>query len=82
MKPLKNPEADPPSHSCPIDILLSELKKWEITDSDISLALASANDRFVATWLNKKKLSKQAIMQGRELDWEITLKPLEKLIQK
>ena len=50
--------------------MLSEIEQWEITDSDCKLALASANDRFVAEWLSKTKLSKEAkevIRAGKEI---------------
>ncbi len=50
--------------------LLSEIKNWEITDSDYKLALASADDRFVAKWLKNKKLSKEAknvLLAGKEI---------------
>lgn len=40
--------------------LLSELKTWKITDSDISLSLASATDRFLAQWIKGHKLSNEA----------------------
>jgi len=40
--------------------LISELKNWEITDSDFSLALASAEDRFVAKWCSEKEFSSEA----------------------
>ncbi len=40
--------------------LLSELKKWEITDSDYKLSLSSANNRFLAKHISKQKLSKEA----------------------
>ncbi len=50
--------------------LINEIKNWEITDSDFKLALASAENRFVAKWLKKRKLSKEAkdVMQaGKEI---------------
>ncbi len=50
--------------------LLKKIKTWKITDSDISLALASTNDRFVAKWLSKTRLSKEAkevIRAGEEI---------------
>jgi len=50
--------------------LIAELKNWEITDSDFSLALASAEDRFVAKWLSEKEFSKEAketIEAGKEI---------------
>ncbi len=50
--------------------LIAELKDWEITDSDFSLALASAEDRFVAKWLSEKEFSKEAkemIEAGKEI---------------
>ncbi len=41
-------------------ILVSELKTWTITDSDILLSLASVIDRFVAKWISEHKLSEEA----------------------
>jgi len=40
--------------------LISELQTWTMTDSDISLALTSGNDRFVAQWIAKQELSAEA----------------------
>jgi hypothetical protein len=40
--------------------LLSELKIWKISDSDISLSLASVTDRFVAKWISEHELSPEA----------------------
>lgn len=40
--------------------LLSELKTWKITDSDISLSLASVTDRFVSKWISEHELSEEA----------------------
>jgi len=40
--------------------LLSELKTWKITDSDIVLSLANVQDRFVAQWLTQHELSQEA----------------------
>jgi hypothetical protein len=39
---------------------LSELKTWQITDSDISLSLASVTDRFVAKWIAEHEFSEEA----------------------
>ncbi len=50
--------------------LLSEIKNWEITDSDFNLSIASAEDRFLAKWITKRKLSKEAkkvIETGKEI---------------
>ena len=50
--------------------LLSELKTWTITDSDISLSLASVTDRFVAKWIVDHELSDEAkavYEAGREI---------------
>lgn len=48
----------------------TEMKKWQVSDSDIALSLASANaDRFVAVWLARQKLSAEAeelLTLGRE----------------
>jgi len=49
---------------------LSEVKKWPITDSDIALSLAAAEDRFAANWLAKQALSPEAeavLEKGREI---------------
>ena len=40
--------------------LIKELKKWEITDNRFLLALTTAENRFVARYLDKIKLSKEA----------------------
>lgn len=40
--------------------LLSELKNWEIADSDISLSLSSVTDRFVAKWISEHNLSHES----------------------
>jgi len=40
--------------------LLSEIKTWEITNSNFRLSLENEKDRFVAEWLLEKKLSKEA----------------------
>lgn len=50
--------------------LISELKTWKITDSDISLSLASVPDRFVAKWISEHELSvesKAVYEVGKEL---------------
>lgn len=41
--------------------LIKDIKKWRITDSDISLNLANAKDTFVANWLSNQTLSLEAI---------------------
>ena len=49
---------------------VSEVKKWSIADSDIALSLASAEDRFAATWLAKHDSSAEAkavLDKGREV---------------
>jgi hypothetical protein len=40
--------------------LLKDLSKWNITDSDIALTMPNSEDRFLATWLAKQKLSNEA----------------------
>jgi len=40
--------------------LLSELKTWKITDSDISLSLSSVTDSFAAKWISEHELSNAA----------------------
>ncbi len=48
----------------------SIVKKWKISDSDISDTLASGEDRFVSEWLNNQSLSAEAkaiIDIGREI---------------
>ncbi len=40
--------------------LLSELETWEITNSDFTVMISVAKNRFVASWLSKIKLSKEA----------------------
>ena len=50
--------------------LLSEIKTWGISDSDISLALTSAEDRFLAKWLINKEFSieaKEVLNIGKEI---------------
>ena len=39
---------------------LEEVKRWDIRDPDIRLQLVNAQDRFVAEWLSKNKLSDEA----------------------
>lgn len=40
--------------------LLKEVKKWKITDADIAITLAKAEDTFVATWIANQTLSEEA----------------------
>nr|MDA3860964.1 hypothetical protein [Melioribacteraceae bacterium] len=50
--------------------LLNEIKNWEITDSDISMQFATAEDRFVAKWLSENELSIEAqniVNAGKEI---------------
>ncbi len=48
----------------------TEMKKWQVSDSDIAMSLTSADaDRFVAIWLARQKLSAEAeelLALGRE----------------
>ncbi len=39
---------------------IQEIKKWEIADKEINKSLLSAQNRFVAEWLNNESLSKNA----------------------
>jgi hypothetical protein len=39
---------------------VSEIKKWNITDSDIAITLATANDSFVCNYITNSKLSTEA----------------------
>lgn len=39
---------------------VSAVKRWKITDADIALTLASAEDRFATTWLREQALSVEA----------------------
>ncbi len=63
--------------------LIKELKKWQITDSDIQMSLTSATDRFIANWIkeNKKKLSKEAkeVIEAGELIYQFYFKNLHQL---
>lgn len=50
--------------------LLSEVKKWTITDPDIKMTFTNDKDRFVATWLSTRKLSKESkalLTKGEEI---------------
>ena len=38
----------------------SEVKRWKIADSDIAASLAAGDDRFLARWLDGRKLSAEA----------------------
>lgn len=49
---------------------VSELKKWQIADSDIRQTLLFAEDRFVCKWLSAHKLSPEAqtlLSKGKEI---------------
>ena len=49
---------------------VSELKKWQITDSDIRQTLLSAEDTFVCKWLSEHTLSHEAqaiLKKGKEI---------------
>jgi len=39
---------------------VSAVKRWKITDADIALTLASAEERFATTWLREKTLTVEA----------------------
>jgi len=50
--------------------LAKEVKKWNITDSDIAITLATATETYVAQWLTKQELSieAQAVLdKGKEI---------------
>ncbi len=50
--------------------MISELKKWKITDSDFAVMLSAAEDRYVANWIIKAELSQEAkdvIEAGKEI---------------
>ncbi len=56
------------NHFFPFQI--NEVKKWEITDNDIKMTLASAKDSFVADWIAKIELSDEAktvLEKGKEI---------------
>ena len=49
---------------------VSELKTWKITDSDFTVMLSSAENRYVANWIEKAALSQEAkdVMEaGKEI---------------
>lgn len=46
------------NHFFPFDI--SEVKKWKIADSDISISLATAENTFMYEWLSRQVLSAEA----------------------
>ena len=39
----------------------AEVKKWKIADSDVAATLATGDDRFMARWLDGRKLSAEAV---------------------
>ncbi|MDD5360561.1 MAG: hypothetical protein PHN88_00400 [Ignavibacteria bacterium] len=39
---------------------ISELKKWEIADADIKSSMYRDEDRYVANWISKNKISKES----------------------
>ena len=50
--------------------LLKEVKKWKIADSEIANTFANDENRFVATWIDKKSLSREAeqlLLKGKEI---------------
>ncbi len=50
--------------------LLAEIKKWKISDSEISISTAKDEDRFLSKWLTDKKLSaesEQLLNKGKEI---------------
>ncbi len=49
---------------------VTEIKQWDIADSDIALTLAYATDTFVARWLTGRVLSTEAqalLLKGKEI---------------
>jgi hypothetical protein len=40
--------------------LISDIKHWQMTDSDIAITMTNDEDRFVAAWLSKQVLSAEA----------------------
>ena len=51
-------------------VLLSEIAKWKISDSEISLTTAKDEDRFLANWISKQNLStesKELLEKGKEI---------------
>jgi len=50
--------------------LLSEIKNWKCTDSEITISMAKDDDRFLAIWIKEKNLSKEAqllLNKGKEI---------------
>ncbi len=50
--------------------LLSEVKKWKSTDSEITISMANDEDRFLSQWLKNKKLSTESeelLNKGKEV---------------
>ena len=50
--------------------LLSEIKKWKCTDSEITISMAKDEDRFLALWLKNKELSvesRELLEKGKEI---------------
>jgi hypothetical protein len=50
--------------------LISEIKKWNINDSDIAKTFTNANDTFMANWLSSKTLSPESealLAKGKEI---------------
>lgn len=62
--------------------------EWQKFPKELKGCVAYNQDNFLEVieeysyWDRWEKINEEAIKQGRELDWNITLKPLEKLIQK
>lgn len=57
-------------HNHLFPFLVSDVKKWTISDPDIKMTLVSAKDTFLAKWLESKKLSaeaKQLLKKGEEI---------------
>jgi len=59
----------------------SEVKKWKIADSDIAATLAAGDDRFMARWLDGRKLSAgaAAVLEAGRTVYEFYFANLNKL---
>lgn len=57
---------------------LSELRGWSIGDSDIALQLPTAQDRFVADWIDGRALSAEAraVLQAGQAVWRVYMDAL------
>jgi hypothetical protein len=60
MKNVKYEEVVYQIHNHFFPFSVSDLKKWQITDSDIAATLANAQDSYVSDWLKNQKLSPES----------------------